>query len=265
MQQSRKLGLDTILAGMDILSTTRGRLQRSNHARTLVEMALVRLGRLGDLVSIGQVAQWLQSAPTAQRSNASTPAGGGVRNAPPEGLKKKSLTAAYEEISQSSKTLPVERSAEDALRQLWAQVLREVGGILATSLEKGGIPAISGPNTLVLRFPAAYNHAYEICAEPANIARIEDKLRGATGKAWSLRTELIRAERAQGTAPPALVTARPPRRNDREEAEKGPLVRRVKDVLGGQIVFAEEGFGLETAPPAAADEAVEVEQPAEES
>ena len=49
--------LDTILAGLDVLSSTRARLRNSNHGRVLVEMALVRLGRLDDLVSLTQLAQ----------------------------------------------------------------------------------------------------------------------------------------------------------------------------------------------------------------
>src|SRR5205814_7329229 len=38
LRQARALGLDTILAGLDVLSTTRARLRNSNHGRTLVEM-----------------------------------------------------------------------------------------------------------------------------------------------------------------------------------------------------------------------------------
>ena len=158
-------------------------------------------------------------------------------------------------------TSPVAPSTEDALPQLWARVLQEVGRFLATSLEKAAIPAISGPNTLVLRFPAAYNQAQEICATPGNVARIEEKLRLVTGKGWSLRMETI----GELPARTAAVTPTRPRRNDKEEAEKGPLVRRVKEVLGGQILFAEEGFGLESTSMTPAAGAAEPDEPAEET
>jgi DNA polymerase-3 subunit gamma/tau len=244
-QQVKGISLDTILAGLDVLSTTRARLARSNHARTLVEMALVRLGRLGDLVSVAQVAQWLQqTGPPAPRAGGNFTAPAGPRTAPPEGLKKKSLTAAFEQVRE---TVPVAPSAEDEVSQLWPRVLQEVGRFLATSLEKADIPAISGPNTLVLRFPAAYNHEKKMCATPTNISRIEDKLRSLTGKTWSVRLETT------GEVPAPQVPTQPakaarPRRNDREEAEKRPLVRRVKEVLGGQTLFTEEDFGLELEP-----------------
>ncbi len=34
-----------------------------------------------------------------------------------------------------------------------------------------------------------------------------------------------------------------PRRNDRDEAEKEPLIKRALDVLGAQILRVPEGFG----------------------
>ena len=58
-KQAAALKLDTILAALDVLNTTKFRLRGSNHGRVLMEMALVRLGRLDDLVSLAQVAQWL--------------------------------------------------------------------------------------------------------------------------------------------------------------------------------------------------------------
>ena len=85
---ARRCSLDTILAGLDVLSTTKARLRGSNHGRTLVEMALVRLGRLDDLVSLAQLAQWLgQAGATGAREP--TRARGGSRAALPGGGKKK--------------------------------------------------------------------------------------------------------------------------------------------------------------------------------
>src|SRR5438094_415733 len=62
IQQANTIPLDSILAGLDILGATKARLRGSNHGRVLVEMALVRLGRLDDLVSLSQLSQWLNPA-----------------------------------------------------------------------------------------------------------------------------------------------------------------------------------------------------------
>src|SRR5262249_32834591 len=90
-KHSRLVSLDAVLAGLDVLSATRARLRGSNHARTLVEMALVRLGRLGDLVALSQLSQWLSQA----RLNPAAPgAPAPLRlTAPPEGVKKNTLTS----------------------------------------------------------------------------------------------------------------------------------------------------------------------------
>src|SRR3954469_16900323 len=83
LKQAHALSLDTILAGLDVLSGARARLRNSNHGRLLVEMALVRLSRLEDLVPVSQLVQSLvQGIPTG-----TVPAPSVARTMiPPEGL-----------------------------------------------------------------------------------------------------------------------------------------------------------------------------------
>jgi DNA polymerase-3 subunit gamma/tau len=263
IQQAKSLGLDTILAGLDVLSTTRGRLRGSNHGRTLVEMALVRLGRLHDLVSLSQVTQLL-----AQPRPAGSVSSSGVTSASlPEGVKKKPLSLGGD---NGTSTLPLELTP-DTLPDVWAHVLGSVGPLLGRSLEKAGIPAILGPNTLVLRFPVEYNQEQELCKDPTRVGRVEEALKKATGRPWVLRVEALpnsvaspdsraRASGSQtlpgngssgvsetsGAAPPRV------RRNPKEDAEKAPLIKRALEVFGAQIVRVDDGFG---APPPPADRA----------
>ena len=89
-RQASTLPLDTILAGLDILNTTKARLRGSSHGRVLLEMALIRLGRLEDLVALAQVAHWLNSP---QRGTAPALAG------PPRSLRQE-LTGP-EEVKKS--------------------------------------------------------------------------------------------------------------------------------------------------------------------
>jgi DNA polymerase-3 subunit gamma/tau len=69
-RQAEALKLDTILAGLDILSTTKARLRTSSHGRVLLEMALVRLGRLDDLESLSQLAEWLRAPAGGRKKKA---------------------------------------------------------------------------------------------------------------------------------------------------------------------------------------------------
>jgi len=249
-EQSRTLQLDTILAGLDILSNARSRLQYSSQGRTLVEMALVRLGRLGQLLAVGQLSQMLgqlasggaiqvPSSPAASAGAAARPV------SPPEAVKKNILSPA----ADPSATPTILALSAETLPQVWDQVLSQVGGMFALQLERAGLPAIFGPNTLALRFPVHYNGEQNYCQESSRVARVEEILKKILGRPTSLRIETVPAVGPmERLAPPSESPPGPPRaqRNPKEDAEKEPLIRRALDVLGAQIVRADVGFGNQT-------------------
>jgi DNA polymerase-3 subunit gamma/tau len=241
-KQAAALKLDTILAGLDVLNTAKMRLRGSNHGRVLLEMTLVRLGRLDDLVSLSQVAQWLA------QPGAAPPAAGARAVAPPEGMQKKSpLTAAEVSPAGPAPALPL---SEESLPRVWQEVLAQAGPMLARELEKAGAPAIFGPNTLVLRFEPRYNAQREYCSEPTRVQRIEGLLRQITGHACQLRIESVGSGAV--AAPPEVAadatTSQPRSRLKRADVAHEPLLRRAADVLGAQVVHREEGFGAAPGP-----------------
>ncbi len=244
-KQAAALKLDTILAGLDVLNTTKFRLRGSNHGRVLMEMALVRLGRLDDLVSLGQVAQWLSQPGTGPAAPAR--AAGGTM-APPEGVKKKPLTAALEAPPEAPApaTLPL---SEETLPRVWQEVLAQAGPMMVRQLEKATPPAIFGPNTLVLRFDVRYNSEREYCSEPSRVQRIEESLRKVTGHAWQLRVESVGsgAATAPAEAAPGATIPQPRSRLKRAEAVQEPLLKRAVDVLGAQVVHMDDDFGSSAA------------------
>jgi DNA polymerase-3 subunit gamma/tau len=230
--QAKAVGLDAILAGLDVLSTAKARLRGSSHGRTLVEMALVRLGRLHDLVSVGTVAQWLTRPSERGPANAAA----APRAVPPEAVKKKlpprEVTAATVELTEAT------------LSTVWAQTLGMVGAIHGRELERAGLPAIFAPNTLVLRFPAAYNQSREFCQESGRLGGVEDAIRKVTGQLWKLRLESLpgnaNADAGDASVPPSAVR---PRHDGKEDAAKVPVVKRAIEVLGADIRQVDEGFG----------------------
>jgi DNA polymerase-3 subunit gamma/tau len=235
-QQAAALQLDTILAGLDVLAATRARLRNSNHGRVLLEMTLVRLGRLDDLVSLSQLAQWLgQGGPP--RANG----GPAARVAPPEGVKKKP-PAVPESAALTAECLPL---TAETLPQVWQAVLAQAGPILANELEKALAPAISGPNTLVIRFPVSYNSAREFCQDPARVARTEELLRRVTGQSCQLRIEAAGGPAPIETGRVDDESANLPSRSRRQRAEAAhePLLKRAIDVLAAQVVPLDDGFG----------------------
>jgi DNA polymerase-3 subunit gamma/tau len=246
-QQAADLSVDTILAGLDVLSTTKARLRYSHHARVLVEMALIRLGRLENLVALAQLAQRLdetgeagKGAPApaskaAQRSSPSRPPTP-VPVTPPEAVKKKGSAAV--EATEARRSGKV----EEGLAALWPKVLGQLGQFLCSSLEKAGLPAIIGPNTLVLQFATEYNLQRELCQEAKNLERIEEVLRKLTGTSWKVRVEPSRRDAsASPQAPPTSNGSTTPRR--RTEVEHEPMLRRAIELLGARIHSEEAGFG----------------------
>jgi DNA polymerase-3 subunit gamma/tau len=248
-RQAAALKLDTVLAGLEVLSATRGRLKFSNHPRVLLEMALVRLSRLEDLVPLTQLAQWLSQAPAARPDGSPPPAAArkpAVTVPPPESVKKK--PPATPEAAPPAGPLPL---GPDTLPRIWQEILAQAGPIMASKLQEGEGLAISGPNTLVIRFPARYNQAREFCQEPGRVARLEEWLRRITGQACQLRIEAVSggptAENAGAADDSASLPSR--YRRQRAEVQQEPLLKRAIDVLGAQIVHVDDGFG--TAPAAA--------------
>jgi DNA polymerase-3 subunit gamma/tau len=265
-RQAAALGLDTILAGLDILAATKARLRGSAHARVLIEMALVRLGRLDDLVSLSQLADWLagggghgQRPASRQPTAASGPnAADGERRgpvnartpppAPPAPGLRASAEAAPRAVSPAPAPAGPTPISEASLRRIWADVLAQVGPMLGTNLEKAEGVAISGPNHLVIRFGAGYNFQREHCQQPTCIARVEEALKKVTGQVWGLRVESGR-DVTSATPPPTNDTENSPSRyrRQRTEAMQEPLVKRAMERLGAQIVHVDDGFGI--APP----------------
>jgi DNA polymerase III subunit gamma/tau len=133
--------------------------------------------------------------------------------------------------------------------------------MLGSDLEKAELPAISGPNTLALRFPARYNHPREHCQEPKAVSRIEEVLRKITGQPWGIRVETGGQEPVHPSPAPASEADPSPSRSQRQltEALQEPLVKRAIEVFGAQIVHQEEGFGA--APTEAGERAEAAEAP----
>jgi DNA polymerase-3 subunit gamma/tau len=240
----------------------------SSHGRVLFEAALVRLGRLTDLVSLSQLAQWLNNG-AAHRGDgppARTPeqaAGKGKPAAPstprpltpPEGEKKN--PAAPPDGAPAPGPVAL---TEESLPRVWQEVLAQVGGFLAKRLERASSIAISGPKTLVLRFGPGYNHEREHCQAPGSQARVEEALRKITGHSWSVRIESVSSAAAALPASAEATESSPSRyRRQRTEAMKVPLVKRAFELLGAQLVQVDDGFGAAPSAPAERSETAEPE------
>jgi hypothetical protein len=195
-------------------------------------MAIVRLTRLEDLVSLSQLAQILQGSEVGSEpaSKASVPASLAARAAEAEAAKKKP--------SEPDDKLAGQPLTPETVKRIWTEVLNQIGPFLGRELEKAGLPAIFGPNRLVLHFPQAYNRQYQFCSDAGRLSRVIDVLERATGQNWDLRLEVGGTNgeaRPISPAPVEAVIAAP--------IVQHPLLQSAIDVLGARLLKIDEGFG----------------------
>jgi DNA polymerase-3 subunit gamma/tau len=235
--------LDTVLAGLDVLTTTKARLRGSPHTQVLLEVAVVRLARMDELLSVSALAQMVANgsaatvpgAPSAIRPVSTPPSRHPATQ--PDTSKKNGLNGTNGTHQPLAPT--ADRSAE-AFSAIWERVLQEVGPMRGTQLRSAGLPAILGPNALVIRFPTGYSSAYESCASESGTEVIRQALKRASGKEWTVRFEQTAGADA-GLASPG--TTPPPRPEQRaKDLLQLPLFRKAADVLGAQLVRVDDGF-----------------------
>jgi DNA polymerase-3 subunit gamma/tau len=256
-QQAAKQSLDAILAGLDIWSATKGRMRGSSHGGVLLEMAIVRLARLEELLSVGQLLQTVAQngipAGTSSRPAAALPAA--------DPSKKNDLTAplngtaAHHQVFSNGEFATLSLN-ETTLGEVWArlvQSLSEKAPMLAGYLRQANHPAIFGPNSLAIRFHTRYNLACEACRSELNLQKIQDALGKLLGGPARVRIDSV-----GGTPPPEPVrpTAGPanngPPSDRKRTLQTLPFFKKAADALNAQIWSIDDGFNPVAAPPAAA-------------
>jgi DNA polymerase-3 subunit gamma/tau len=259
-QQARAHTLDTLLAGLDVLTTTKARLRTSAHGQVLLEMAVVRLSRLDELVPLSQLAQSINhsdagtAAPdrsTAAPTSTASSAGNGSKKNGTTGLAEVFQAGANGFRAHAHTTVELVQIGDTTLLQVWDKVKIDVGVMFAGQLARAGAPAIVGPKTLVLRFPNQYNHAYDYCRDPGRAQHVEGVLKRLSGQDWAVRFELVIGNEPEPGAAPIS------NRERERRALETPLLSRIVSRLDGRLLKMDEGFG-ESPPPV---ETVEVSSP----
>jgi DNA polymerase-3 subunit gamma/tau len=282
LKHAETLSMDGILAGLDVLAAARARMRQSSHARTLFEMALVRLARLNDLVSVAELAQLMgQGGQVTPRtatpsSRASTPALAdgrpGTRPNEDIGTLKKKSDAALNGDGEAG-TNGADRSEQleltpDTLPQIVDSALAGLGTMFAHHVRLA-TAAISGPNALVFCFSEEYTQEKDYCSEPERFRRLEESFRKVLQFPCRVRIETAAGPAPSGNQPdlpaaqgkPAdnsltggdgqtVKAVHPPpersaidRRRHREEVRKIPLVKAALELLDAQIVKLDDEFG----------------------
>ena len=251
IEAGKRLGLQTILAVMQILEQTLSRLRYSTQARILAELALVRISSLEDLEELSSLIVQLQcgapaKVPVATRIPEAIAAGspGPARARPPvpaTPAKKKfepggagvmpalrsagetpapqAITAADDDDEPAGASGFVLEPGNSS--EVWRQAVEKIPGMLGEQARRFSRLEISGINRLTVHFAPENAVCKAACQRPEQAARFERALQEVTGQAIRIDFKMQEAPAAAPT--PARPVASPHERL--LEAARHPLVR----------------------------------------
>ncbi|HEY1600395.1 MAG TPA: DNA polymerase III subunit gamma/tau, partial [Pirellulales bacterium] len=218
-EHAQQLGVQTILAMMQVLDQAIARLRYSTQGRVLAELALVRISQLADLDEIPALIEQLRGpegaavvsravpavAPrpntmSAERAPAADRPSGGTEPSSPGPSKKNGDSEGPESalVPASRLDAAIPLNPADA-PHIWQQTLARLQGIAADYATQADHVAISAPNLLVVTFAKKYNSSKAFCEQPEQAQKIEQALAEVTGRNMRINY-LLAPESASETA-----------------------------------------------------------------
>lgn len=261
-----RLGSTTTMAAMQILDQSISRMRQTMHARTLLEMAIVRICGLGDLDSVDRLVRQLAAgqpiSPARQsaagQTSTASPVPQAVSNPAPsapstpdmqtaEGRRasadstgKGSTVAANvtpddskKKIITPPKPLNVQASVPPLTaqkgREIWTQALDRLQDTTSEFARDFTAVAISGPNTLVVTLRSLYNK--EMCEQSERKKRLEMAVAEFAGRPLQIE---FRATQAVSESPQKPATTN--RRQLMREVTQHPWVNEAIAMFEGEVV-----------------------------
>ncbi len=240
IEAGKRLGLDTLLAVMQILDQTLSRMRYSTQGRILAELALVRISHLEDLDELSEMIVQLRSGAAAGQGAVARP----VQAAMPAAAAKKKLEPAVAppvfaaETAATPVTPAITVTAENAV-EVWNSALSRLSGMAVDQARHFDSVAIPAPNRLVIRFKPGYAVCKSACERPEQVARFEQALAETTGQ--RIRLEFALAADDPTESGPSVAPARvvPPHQRLLEVIGH-PLVHRAGELFGAQPVRVDD-------------------------
>jgi DNA polymerase III subunit gamma/tau len=251
IEVGKRLGLDTLLAVMQILDQTLSRMRYSTQGRILAELALVRIGNLEDLDELSAVISQLQSgvvaapATTAEKkkpepavgsqSPAETRWGGSCTATPGAAVQLPPQQSASQQQAPASPAVAL--TAENAV-EVWNTALSRLSGMAADQARQFDSVELAAANRLVIRFKSGYAVCKSACERPEQVARFEQALAEVTGQRVRVEFSLAADEPGEQTsAAPARVVSPHQRLL---EVMQHPLVHRAGELFGAQPIRVDD-------------------------
>jgi DNA polymerase-3 subunit gamma/tau len=231
-ETAEQLGVETILAVLQILDQALARMRYSTQPRTIAELTLVRIARLENLTALAEL---VQQARTGTVALAGPPPMVG-KNASEEGnVKKKSLEHLAANGSPRSPAMPLTAEKATALWQEAVAGMQDMVAEFARQCER--VRLVDGER-LVVSFLPQYSYNRTMCERPEKRAKLEEALAHLVGRSIQVEFEVL----DEPLGPPTATQPSRPvssRERMREKAEL-PLVRRAIELFGARPTRIEE-------------------------
>ncbi|MCA9231369.1 MAG: DNA polymerase III subunit gamma/tau [Planctomycetales bacterium] len=234
-----RLGVQTLLAIVQILDQTAARMRVSTHTRTLAEMAVIRICHLDDLDDLTTMIATLKegslgASPTGIKKNAGTspPArtlrqDTAVQTPVPEAVTLGADTPLAGTVATAEPQATKTPLSADSVEEIWKQALDALSGMVADHAAEADGVDLDDTGRLVVSFSESFHR--DICEKATNRSRLEDALESVCGQAVPLvmRT-LTRSDGVQSTPAP-----RRSRRQQQAEISAEPFVRKAMELFDG--------------------------------
>ncbi len=253
-QEVRKLaeqvGLQTLLAMIQILDQAAARMRVSTHTRTLAEMAIVRICQLENLDELSALIEQLKqspgaisASPTAKKNLTASPnperaatvsrSAGSVHGAS-QSEPRTATTAAHaapeQPVQTDTEVLPdvvhTELSAEHA-EEIWKRALDSLSAIVADHAAEADEVSVDDGGRLVVSFTEGFHR--DFCERAGNRSRLESALQSVCGVQVPLVLQSHkRTDSAEKQPPP-----RRSRRQQQQEIATQPFVQKAMELFDG--------------------------------
>ncbi|NQT17794.1 MAG: hypothetical protein HQ582_33880, partial [Planctomycetes bacterium] len=244
----QRLGLETVLAVMQILDQTLSRLRQSTQGRILTELALVRIASLDDLDELGALIARLQEGGPPQVSGQGPGRGPGVARAPSEPQRTTDSAPPKEDSAATTGGSPEATSAEppaakvvltaENAREVWSHALSRVSGLGARHAKDYAEIATLAPDRLVIRFKRAYTLSKSICERPDQMAKFQQALAELTGQSIQVQFALLEEGDAEDAHRSAPRTVSPQQRI--MEVSGHPMIRRAGELFDAKPIRVDD-------------------------
>lgn len=255
-----QLGMETVLAILQILQQAVGDMHYSTQRRSLAEVALVRAAQLEDLEQLSALIAQLSAdgSPDPMRQ-AETPRPQGGKQNPSEPKKKSASsrpkTAAASNTPQPSQTsLPAQTDGGDSeketaapgnpdtappatklttanVQQVWTEALEKISDLIRANAQENHCVIASAENALAVSFEENCSFSKSICERPENTRKIESAVSEVVGA--PVRVVFTIAESATPTeeVPPERPTSR---KEKMSAVAENPMVRQAQKLFGAR-------------------------------